>query len=143
MAPGIAIAGVALIILSQLSVSSSYAADVLPALVLFGAGVGLTVAAAVNAATSVVEPGHAGAASAMVNTSQMIGASLGTALLNSLAVAAVASYLAAHVGQAQAAVQAATHSYDVVFMISAVIMLSGSVLVGALARGERPLGQEQ
>ena len=143
MAPGIAIAGVALIILSQLSVSSSYAADVLPALVLFGAGVGLTVAAAVNAATSVVEPGHAGAASAMVNTSQMIGASLGTALLNSLAVAAVASYLVAHVGQAQAAVQAATHSYDVVFMISAVIMLSGSVLVGALARGERPLGQEQ
>jgi EmrB/QacA subfamily drug resistance transporter len=138
LAPGIAIAGIALLILGQLSVSSSYAADVLPALVLFGAGVGLTVACAVNAATSVVEPGHAGAASAMVNTSQMIGASLGTALLNSLAVSAVASYLAAHLGQAQAAAQAATHSYDVVFMISALIMLAGSVLVGALARGDRP-----
>jgi hypothetical protein len=138
IAPGIAIAGLALIMLSRLSVSSSYAADVLPALVLFGAGVGLTIACAVNAATSLVEPGHAGAASAMVNTSQMIGASLGTALLNSLAVSAVASYLATHIGQAQAAAEAATQSYDVVFMISAVIMLAGSVLVGALARGERP-----
>jgi hypothetical protein len=68
----------------------------------------------------------------------MIGASLGTALLNSLAVSAVASYLAAHLRQAQAAAQAATHSYDVVFMISAVIMLAGSVLVGALARSDRP-----
>jgi EmrB/QacA subfamily drug resistance transporter len=138
IAPGIAIAGVALIMLSQLSVSSSYAADVLPALVLFGAGVGLTIACAVNAATAVAEQSHAGAASAMVNTSQMIGASLGTALLNSLAVYAVASYLATHVGQVQAATQAATHSYDVVFMISAVVMLAGSILVGALARGERP-----
>jgi EmrB/QacA subfamily drug resistance transporter len=138
IAPGIAIAGIALIMLSQLTTSSSYAADVLPALILFGAGVGLTIASAVNAATSITEPGQAGAASAMVNTSQMIGASLGTALLNSLAVSAVASYLATHVSQVHAAAQAATHSYDVVFMISAVIMLVGSVLVGAVARGERP-----
>jgi EmrB/QacA subfamily drug resistance transporter len=143
LAPGIAIAGIALIILSHLSVSSSYAADVLPALVLFGAGVGLTVACAVNAATSVVDQSDAGAASAMVNTSQMIGASLGTALLNSLAVSAVASYLAAHLGQTHAAAYAATHSYDVVFIISATVLLIGSVLIGALARGERPTGEPQ
>ena len=114
----------------------------LPALVLFGAGVGVTVACAVNAATS-VEQSDAGVASAMVNTSQMIGASLGTALLNSLAVSAVASYLAAHVGQAHAAAHAATHSYDEVFMISAAVLLTGSVLIGALARGERPTAQPQ
>jgi EmrB/QacA subfamily drug resistance transporter len=138
LAPGIAIAGIALIVLSRVGVSSSYAADVMPALVLFGAGVGLTVACAVNTATSVVEPSDAGAASAMVNTSQMIGASLGTALLNSLAVSAVAGYLTAHAGQARAATYAATHSYDVVFTISAVVLLLGSVLIGALARGDLP-----
>jgi predicted MFS family arabinose efflux permease len=138
LAPGIAVAGLALIILSHLRVSSTYAADVLPALVLFGAGVGLTVACAVNAATSVIEPTDEGAASAMVNTSQMIGASLGTALLNSLAVSAVAGYLAAHVGQPHAGAYAATHSYDVVFMISAAVLLFGSVLIAALARDERP-----
>jgi len=138
LAPGIAIAGIALLILSRLGVSSNYAADVLPALVLFGAGVGLTVACAVNAATSVVEQTDAGAASAMVNTSQMIGASLGTALLNSLAVSAVAGYLAAHVGQENAAANAATHSYDMVFMVSAAVLLIGSVLIAAIARGKRP-----
>jgi MFS family permease len=138
LAPGVAIAGIALVVLSHLGVSSSYAADVLPALILFGAGVGLTVSSAVNAATSVVDQADAGVASALVNTSQMIGASVGTAVLNSLAVSAVAGYLAAHVGQAHAAAHAAAHSYDVVFTISAVILLIGSVAIGALARGELP-----
>jgi predicted MFS family arabinose efflux permease len=138
IAPGLAIMGVALVLLSHLGVASSYAANLLPALVLFGAGAGLTVSSAVNSATSVVEPADAGVASAMVNTSQMIGGSIGTALLNSLAVSAVAGYLATHGGQAHAAANAATHSDDVVFAISAAVLLIGSVLVGALARGQRP-----
>jgi len=138
LAPGVAVAGIALAALSRLGVSSSYADDVLPALVLFGAGAGLTISCAVNAATAVVEQTDAGAASAMVNTSQMIGASVGTAVLNSLAVSAVAGYLAAHVGQTHAAEYAATHSYDVVFTVSAAALLIGAVVVGALARGELP-----
>jgi EmrB/QacA subfamily drug resistance transporter len=138
LAPGVAVAGIALVVLSRLGVSSSYAADVLPPLVLFGAGVGLSVSCAVNAATSVVEPSDAGVASAMVNTSQMIGASVGTAVLNSVAVSAVGSYLAAHAGQAHAAAYAATHSYDVVFTVAAAVLLVGSVVVGALARGALP-----
>jgi MFS family permease len=138
LAPGVAIVGIALLMLSRIGVSSSYAADVLPALVLFGAGAGLTISCAVNAATSVVEQADAGAASALVNTSQMIGASVGTAVLNSLAVAAIAGYLAAHIGQANAAVHTATYSYDVVFVVSAVVLLIGSLLIGTLARGELP-----
>src|SRR5690348_2708785 len=85
-----------------------------------------------------VEQADAGAASAMVNTSQVIGASVGTAVLNSLAVSALAGYLAAHAGQAHAAEYAATHSCDVVFGISAAVLLIGSMLTGALARGELP-----
>ena len=138
LAPGVAIVAMALLMLSRIAVSSNYAADVLPALILFGAGAGLTISCAVNAATSVVEQADAGAASALVNTSQMIGASVGTAVLNSLAVAAVSGYLTAHPGQANAAVHAATHSYDVVFTVCAVVLLIGSVLVGTLARGELP-----
>src|SRR5262249_6813823 len=76
LAPGVATVGLALLLLSRIAVSSSYVADVLPALVLFGAGAGLTISCAVNAATAVVEPADAGAASALVNTSQMIGASV-------------------------------------------------------------------
>src|SRR5262249_45258793 len=117
---------------------SSYAADLLPALVLFGAGAGLTISCAVNAATAVAEPSDAGVASALVNTSQMIGASIGTAVLNSLAVTAVAGYLASHPGQDDAAVRAATHSYDVVFTVSAAVLLIGSLLIGTLASSRRP-----
>jgi MFS family permease len=138
LAPGVAVVGIALVILSHLGVSSSYAADVLPALVLFGAGAGLTVSCAVNAATAVVEQANAGAASAMVNTSQMIGASVGTAVLNSFAVSAVSGYTRAHAGQAHVAAYAATHSYDVVFTISAAVLLIGSLIVGAIARGQLP-----
>jgi MFS family permease len=138
LAPGITTAGIALVMLSHLGISSSYAANVLPALVVLGAGAGLTISCSVNAATLVVEQADAGAASAMVNTSQMIGASVGTAILNSLAVSAVARYMAAHVGQTHAAAYAATHGYEVVFRVSAAVLLIGSILVGALARGELP-----
>ena len=138
IAPGVAAAGLASVMLSHLGVSSTYAADILPALILFGASAGLTISTAVNAATSAVRPADAGVASAMVNTSQMIGASVGTAVLNSLAVAAVASYLETHVGQAHGLIHAATHSYDLVFTISGTVLLAGSAVIGTLARGEIP-----
>jgi EmrB/QacA subfamily drug resistance transporter len=135
LGPGLALVAIALVMLSQIGVSSSYVADLLPALIIFGAGAGLTISCAVNAATSVVDRADAGAASALVNTSQMIGASVGTAVLNSLAVASVGRYISAHAGQASVALHAATHSYDVVFTVSAVVLLIGSLLVGALAHG--------
>ena len=52
-----------------------------------GLGLGLIFAPAIASATAGVEPGDAGAASALVNTTQQIGGSLGTALLNTIAVA--------------------------------------------------------
>jgi hypothetical protein len=59
-------------------------------------------------------------------------------VLNSLAGSAVAGYLASHAGQTHAAADAATHSYDVVFTISAVVLLVGSLFAGALAHGGLP-----
>jgi EmrB/QacA subfamily drug resistance transporter len=135
--PSLVLMGIALLMLSRLDVSSGYVADVLPWLTVFGAGAGVTISCSVNAATRVVEPAHAGAASAMVNTSQMIGASVGTALLNSLAVSVAASYLAAHPSQAGVAEVAATRSYDDVFMMAGLLVLLGSLVVGAIAPGQR------
>jgi hypothetical protein len=60
IAPGVAIVGIALVMLSHLGVSSDYTLDILPALVLFGAGAGLTISTAVNAATSAVAQSDAG-----------------------------------------------------------------------------------
>jgi EmrB/QacA subfamily drug resistance transporter len=140
LGPGLALIGLALVMLSRISVHSGYAADVLPWLLVFGAGAGLTISTGVNAATAVSEPSHAGAASSLVNTSQMIGASVGTALFNSLSVSIVARYLTAHGAGSAAAAAAATHSYDVVFIVAAIVVLVGSALVGLTARGvgQRP-----
>jgi hypothetical protein len=73
--------------------TSTYAANILGPLLMIGFGMGAIFAPAMNAATSGVEERDAGVASAMVNTSQQIGGSIGTALLNSLAASALTAYL--------------------------------------------------
>ena len=70
------------------SLDSSYAADVLPGLIVIGFAMGSIMPASMQTATLGVDRQYAGAASAMVNTSQQVGGSIGTALLNTLAATA-------------------------------------------------------
>ena len=58
---------------------------VLPGLMVMGLGLGLIMAPAMSTATLGVDRRDAGVASAMVNTGQQIGGSIGTALLSTLA----------------------------------------------------------
>jgi len=80
-------------LLTRLGLHSTYATDVLPALVLIGIGLGFVVATAINTATAGVRPADSGIASALVNTSQQIGGSVGTALLNTLATTWYSNYI--------------------------------------------------
>ena len=70
------------------SVDTAYASHVLPSLILIGIGFGLIVAPSFATATLGVPARDSGVASAMVNTSQQIGGSIGTALLSTLAASA-------------------------------------------------------
>src|ERR1700758_494180 len=70
---------------AQLGLRTSYLDWILPALVLVGAGLGLVFGCALNAATYGTGAADAGVASALVNTNQQVGGSIGTALLNTLA----------------------------------------------------------
>src|SRR3954463_195049 len=81
-------------ILAQLDTGSTYAGSVLPALIVMAFGMGLIFAPAFAGATLGVNPRDAGVASAMVNTSQQVGGSIGTALLSTLANSATTGYLA-------------------------------------------------
>ncbi len=72
---------------TRLTADAGYPTGVLPGLLLCGAGLGMLFGPAMNLATSRIEPAHAGAA-AVVNASQQIGAAIGTALLNAVAVGA-------------------------------------------------------
>jgi EmrB/QacA subfamily drug resistance transporter len=114
--------------LTQLTVTSSYAGGVLPALLVMGFGFGLIIAPAINTATSGVRREDSGVASALVNTMQQVGGSIGTAALSTLALTAASSYLIAHHAGPLAPAIAATHGYTVAFAASAVLFGLGLVL---------------
>jgi EmrB/QacA subfamily drug resistance transporter len=96
MVPGLVVAAGGILLLTRLQVDSAYTALVLPSQVLLGIGLGTAFMPAMNLATAGVDPHDAGIASAMVNTSQQIGGSLGTALLNTIGATATTTYIAAH-----------------------------------------------
>ena len=92
MVPGLAMAVVGMLLLTRIDQDSSYWALVFPAMVIMSVGLaGVFIPAA---STSLVGVGShdAGVASAVLNTSQQIGGSLGTALLNTIFAGAVTAY---------------------------------------------------
>jgi EmrB/QacA subfamily drug resistance transporter len=86
------LAGLALItgglaLLTQIPVRASYPAQLLPALLIFGAGGGLCLPGLASLGMSGTTPTEAGLASGLFNTTQQIGAALGVAVLSTLAAA--------------------------------------------------------
>jgi len=138
IAVGMALAAVAMVLLAQLEVDSTYAAHVLPALLVMGVGLGLIFAPAMSTATLGVEPTDAGVASAMVNTCQQVGGSVGTAVLSTIFASAVSSYVAGHVRSASLPAQAAMHGYTTAFWCSAAVFAVGSVICGLVLRSGVP-----
>jgi EmrB/QacA subfamily drug resistance transporter len=124
-------AGGLALLAARLSLLTSYLDWILPALLLMGAGLGLVFGCALNSATYGTRAADAGVASALVNTNQQVGGSIGTALLNTLAASALTSYVLTHGHSPLALAQAAVHSYVVGFWVSAAI-LAGSAVVCAL-----------
>jgi EmrB/QacA subfamily drug resistance transporter len=84
---GLVLVATALARLTWLPVHGSYFADLLPALLLFGAGGGLTLPALATLGMSAASAEDAGRVSGLFNTSQQIGAAAGVALLSAIAAA--------------------------------------------------------
>ncbi|WP_052605957.1 DHA2 family efflux MFS transporter permease subunit [Acidithrix sp. C25] len=125
---GMLIAALGLMLLTRISLHSGYVSVILPALLVLGAGMGFIFAPSMNAATAGIDPEDAGVASATVNTSQQIGGSIGTALLNTLAATTATAYLAHKVPNQLLLAQAGIHSYVTAFRWSAVIFVAGAVV---------------
>jgi EmrB/QacA subfamily drug resistance transporter len=131
---GMLLATIAMLYLTGLSVDSTYAASVLPALLVAGVGFGLIFAPSFQGATFGVGPSDAGVASAMVNTAQQVGGSIGTALLSTLAASAASGFAATRAPSATLATEAAVHGYTTAFWWSAGIFLFGAFVCGLLLR---------
>lgn len=135
---GMLTAAGSLLWLTRLDLHSTYLADILPPLIILGLGVGFIFAPAFNTATLGVANHDAGVASALVNTSQQIGGSIGTALLNTLAGAAATSYLAGKAPTKLNVELASVHSYTSAFTYSAWIFIGGAVLTAAMLKSGAP-----
>lgn len=133
MGCGLVIAGGGMAWLAQLGVATSYAAGVLPPLLLLGAGLGLIFPVTSNLATFQIDPSEAGVASATLNVGQQVGGSLGTSLLNAVAAGATASYLASHRG-ATAHLAGLVHGYTRAFLWGAIILAVAAVVAFAVTK---------
>ncbi|MBV9379414.1 MAG: MFS transporter [Streptosporangiaceae bacterium] len=140
---GLLLAAGGMVWLTNIGPNSSYAADILPPLLVAGLGFGLLFSAAINTGTYGVAPSDAGVASASVNTGQQLGGSIGTALLNTIAASATAHYLAANASPRtlvrghptpQLVQLSLVHGYVTAFWWSAGIFAAGAVICGALLR---------
>jgi EmrB/QacA subfamily drug resistance transporter len=131
---GMLLAAIGLVTLTTIGPDTAYATHVLPGILIVGAGMGLVFSSAMATATFGVEPSDAGVASAMVNTMQQIGGSIGTALLSTLAASAVTSELATATARPDAAAlaHAAVHGYTTAFWWAAGIYAAGAVICAAL-----------
>jgi EmrB/QacA subfamily drug resistance transporter len=127
--------------LSQLTVTSSYVGGVLPSLLIMGLGFGMIISPAINTATAGVRREDSGVASALVNTMQQVGGSIGTAALSTIALTTAATYLALHHSGSLAPAIAATHGYTVAFRTSAILFGIGVVLAVVLLPSKRRLEQ--
>jgi len=132
---GMALGAIGMVLLTNLDLDSTYAANVLPPLMILGFAMGSIMPASMQTATLGVDRQFAGVASAMVNTSQQVGGSIGTALLNTLAATAAADYVASHLpATAEVAAQAAVSSYAVAYWWGAGFFAVGGIIAALLFR---------
>jgi len=134
MAPGALVAAAGLVLLTQLHAGSSFVSVVLPAELLLGLGLSTAMVPAFSVATHGVDPREAGVASATVNAAQQVGASLGVAVLNTIAATATAAYLGPRT-------EAVLHGFAQATGWGAAIMVLSAVVAALLIRAPRPSRQ--
>jgi EmrB/QacA subfamily drug resistance transporter len=142
MVPGMILAAGGMLFFTQLTVDSAYATELLPGLLLLGLGMGLTFMPVFATATAGVAPQDAGVTSATVNTSQQVGGSIGTALLNTIATTASATYIAAHLrdpSQRELITrEGVVHGYTVAIWWAVGIMLLAGLVAGLMVTAKAP-----
>ncbi|MGA9858251.1 MAG: MFS transporter [Solirubrobacteraceae bacterium] len=125
---GMTLGIIAMLLFTQLTPGGDYVTHVLPGLLLTGVGMGCVFAPAFSTATLGVKNTDAGVAAAMVNTSQQVGGSVGTALLSTIFASSAASYAAAHIGTAGLASAASIHGYTTAFEWAAALFGAGLLI---------------
>jgi predicted MFS family arabinose efflux permease len=150
--PGLLVAAVGMYWLSTLTVGSSYAGHVLPALFITYFGLGMGFMPMTLTAVHGVAEVQAGVAAALLNTAQQIGAALGLAVLATISTSAANEWLpgAAWIlqeglagndaGAVATASTALSHGYTTGFLAGAGMLLIAAVVATAAVTNRRTQG---
>ena len=137
--PGLVLVAVALAYFSRAPVDGDYVADVLPVVVLLGAGAGLVFPSLTTISMSGVLPGDAGLASGVVNTSMQVGGAFGLAVLATLAT----DRSEALRSQGDSVASALTGGYQLAFLVAAGLIGVAIVLATFVLQSDRPIDQRE
>jgi len=130
MVPGLVAAGVGLLLMTRITPDTSYTTHVLPSLLIMSSGMALVFIPLTSTSLHAVSSHDTGVASAMLNTSQQVGGSLGTALLNTIAATATTSYITANGALGERLPDfAMTHGFVVAFKYSAALLFVGAIVL--------------
>jgi EmrB/QacA subfamily drug resistance transporter len=136
--PGLGLIGVGLALLTQVPVDGDYLVDLLPAMLLFGVGAGLSFPALMTLAMSGATQSDAGLASGLVNTTLQVGGALGLAVLATLSTTRTDHLLA----EGHHAASALTDGYHLAFVVGVGLVVAAIVVALTILQPERPATQE-
>ncbi len=126
---GLILIGAASALFTRTTVDGNYAAEVLPAMVVFGIGAGLAFPSLMTTAMSGVEMSEAGLASGLVNTAAQVGGAIGLAVLATVSASRSEDLIASGTAEAQAL----TDGYHLAFWIGAALVAAAiAVAVAAI-----------
>ena len=128
--PGLVLASIGMVLIARITPMTAYATHVLPSLLIISSGMALVFIPLSTTSLHNVGTHDAGVASALINTSQQVGGSLGTALLNTISATAAASYAKSHMSLGvKLQPFAMTHGFTVAFLVGSALLLSSAVVL--------------
>ncbi len=134
---GTALSAAGFLLFARAPLDGSFVADVLPPMLFLGFGAGISFMPVVLIAVGDSDPADSGLVSGLLSTSQMIGGSVGLAILASLAVARTAALA----GGDSPGLDALNGGYHAVFLAAAAMSCAASLMTGFLLRDpESPAG---
>jgi len=127
--PGLIAGSLGLLMLTRVTPTTPYLTHVLPAMLIISVGMAFVFIPVSSTGLHGIGHHDAGVASAMINTTQQVGGSLGTALLNTVAVTTSAAYLTGHEQLGRAATPVAlTEGYTEAFTVGAGFLFTAAVV---------------
>jgi EmrB/QacA subfamily drug resistance transporter len=129
---GLALIVVALAMLTRVPSHSAYASGLLPALLIFGVGGGLTLPALATIGMADANPADAGLVSGLFNTSQQLGGAIGVAVLSALAAARTHHLAPSTAVTDTATASALTSGYRLAFGVGAALGVAAIVVAAAI-----------